>query len=263
MLDVSVVTINHHHSGIIENCIESLARLPDRASRELLIVDNTPADGLGAWVAGRFPNVSLHANEAPRGYAANANFGLQMAAGGRYEMMLNPDVICRPGMLDVLVEYMDRHAHVGLAAPKLLNLDGTLQPSCRAFPTPLTLALRFSRLDRFLGNSPAMRRYLMTDWDHSASAAVDWVTGAVMIFRREALQDAGYMDERYFMYWEDLDLCLRLWHGGWQVGYVPEAQATHAHLRQGVRDPFSKFARWQIRGALRIFSRFGRVPSRS
>jgi GT2 family glycosyltransferase len=255
MLDLSIVTINHHHRGIVEKCIESLIALPDKVATEVLVIDNTPADGLTEWLQGRFPNVSARANGVPLGYAANANLGLRTATRGRYAMMLNPDAICLPGLLENLVAYMDSHPRAGLAAPKLLNPDGSLQPSCRRFPTPLTLGVRFLRLEGIFRGK--MEHYLMEDWDHAAEAEVDWVTGAIMILRRKALEAAGGMDESYFMYWEDLDLCLRLWHGGWRVGYVPEARAEHAHLRKGVREPFSHFARWQIASALKLFGKFG------
>jgi GT2 family glycosyltransferase len=255
MLDLSIVTINHHHRGIVEKCIESLIALPDKVAIEVLVIDNTPADGLTAWLDGRFANVSAHANRVPMGYAANANLGLRTAVRGRYAMMLNPDVICYPGLLENLVAYMDSHPLAGLAGPKLLNTGGTLQHSCRRFPTPITLAVRFLRLDGIFRGK--IEHYLMEDWDHDEEAEVDWVTGAIMILRREALADVGGMDESYFMYWEDLDLCLRLWHGGWLVGYVPGAHAEHSHLRQGVKEPFSRFARWQIASASKLFMKFG------
>jgi GT2 family glycosyltransferase len=260
MLDLSIVVINHHHRGIIEKCIESLVALPDKVSIEVLVIDNTPADGLTEWLDGRFHGVSARANRVPMGYAANANLGLRTAVCGRYAMMLNPDVICFPGLLENLVAYMDSHPLAGVAGPKLLNAGGSLQPSCRRFPTPLTLGARFLRLENvFRGR---MEQYLMTDWDHTAESEVDWVTGAIMILRREAIAAVGELDDSYFMYWEDLDLCLRLWHGGWRVGYVPEAHAEHAHLRQGVKEPFSHFARWQIASALKLFWKFGWALSR-
>ena len=255
MVDLSVVVINHHHSGIIERCIESLIALPDPVQIEVLVIDNTPAGGLTEWVNGRFPNVVARPNSSPLGYAANANLGMRTALLGRYTMMLNPDVICFPGMLQNLVSYMDSHPQAGLAAPKLMNTDGTLQHSCRRFPTPFTLGARFLRLDSLF--AAEMDRYLMRDWDHVTEADVDWVTGAVMILRRAALQAVGWMDESYFMYWEDLDLCLRLWRAGWHVGYVPGSHAEHAHLRQGVKEPLSRFARWQIASALKLFRKFG------
>jgi GT2 family glycosyltransferase len=258
--DLSIVIINHHHSGIIERSIESLMALPDKVTFELLVIDNTPSDNLGDWLNSRYPDVTIHKNLTPLGYAANANLGLRTAARGRYAMMLNPDVICLPGLLDKLVEHMDRNPAVALTAPTLLNLDGSLQPSCRRFPTPLTLAIRFARLDSMFPG--LMAHYLMEDWDHAAASDVDWVTGAVVVFRRDALQAVAWMDESYFMYWEDLDLCLRLWHAGWHVSYLPDARATHAHLRQGVKTPLSKFGLWQMGGAVKIFRRFGVKPSR-
>lgn len=256
MLDLSVIIINHHHRGIIERCIESLTSLADPVTFELLVIDNTPVDCLGDWLSEHFPQIRLHTNAFPLGYAANAQIGFSMAVGGRYAMMLNPDVICLPGLLERLVTFMDGNPDVGVAGPRLLNEDFTLQPSCRAFPSPLTLGIRLLRLDGLLQGTSLMQDYLMANWDHTTPADVDWVTGAVTIVRREALATIP-MDQDYFMYWEDLDFCVRLWRSGWRVCYVPAARAIHLHLRRGVKRPFSRNMVWQIEGAIKIFRKFG------
>ena len=182
---------------------------------------------------------------------------------GRYVLLLNPDVECLPGFLDTLVAFMDEHPDVGIAAPKLLNPDGTLQPSCRRFSTPASILIRGLHLDGVSRRTGLMQRYLMDDFDHQTVADVDWVTGALMIVRREAIALVGPMDERYFLYSDDQDWCCRMWRGGWRVCYVPQAQAVHAHMREGIRKPWSRAARHQLINGIRMFRKFGWRLSRT
>jgi N-acetylglucosaminyl-diphospho-decaprenol L-rhamnosyltransferase len=109
--------------------------------------------------------------------------------------------------------------------------------------------------------SPGVRRYLMDD-ARSGTAEVDWVTGAVLMARRSAIQTVGFLDERYFLYWEDLDWCYRMRQAGWRIYRVPEARAVHLQRREGVRRPFSRAGRSQFVGALRFFRKFGWNPGR-
>src|SRR4029077_13111001 len=150
--------------------------------------------------AKNYPQVMVHRNSVRRGFAANANAGIRALSGGRYVLLLNPDVICIPGLLDHLVWFMDEHPETGIAAPQLFYPDGTVQPNVRRFPRPATLALRALHIDA-VWKSPGLRRYLM-EGERSAASPVDWVTGAALIARRTAIEAVGLLDERYFLYWE-------------------------------------------------------------
>ncbi|HTT61545.1 MAG TPA: glycosyltransferase family 2 protein [Bryobacteraceae bacterium] len=254
-VDVSVVIVNHNHRRVIEKCVQSLYSLPDRATFEAVLIDNTSADGTADWVSEHFPQVLIRRNRARRGFAANANSGLRLLRRGRYALLLNPDVICLPGLLDALVAFMDGHAGAGIAAPQLSNTDGTRQANGRRFPTPAALAFRALRLDD-VWQPASVRRYLM-DRGSPGLLEVDWVTGAALMARRAAMESAGLLDERYFLYWEDLDWCYRMRRAGWRVYRVPEARAIHAHQREGVRRPFSRAGFEQLAGAVRFFRKFG------
>jgi GT2 family glycosyltransferase len=252
-LDLSIVVVNHNHGPLAESCFESLYALPDRVRFEMILIDNACTDGAARRIANRFPEVRIHRNARPRGFAANANTGMRALGCGRYLLLLNPDVVCIPGMLHQLVLFMDTHPEAGIAAPRLLNPDGSPQPNCRHFPTPGTLAMRVLRLNA----SPLVRRYLMSDRPHVAASEADWVTGAVLMARRAAVERVGLLDERYFLYWEDMDWCYRMRHDGWKVYYVPEARAVHALQREGARRPFSRAGRQQLLGAMKFFHKFG------
>ena len=256
-VDLSVVIVNHNHRPVIEKCFASLFSLPDQAAFEVTLVDNTPADGTAEWVAARYPQVSIRSNQKRRGFAANANAGLRALNRGRYALLLNPDVIALPGLLDRLVAFMDAHPQAAIAAPQLYNDDGTMQPNCRRFPTPGALAFRALRVDE-VWRSPSVRHYLTID-----TAEVDWVTGAVLVVRRAAIESVGWLDENYFLYWEDLDWCFRMRQAGWSVYRVPGAKAIHSQRREGVRRPFSRANREQVLGAIRFFRKFGWNPERA
>ena len=253
--DISIVIVNHNHRKVIDKCLASLYALPDSVAFEVTIIDNTGTDGTADWAAQNYPQVAIRRNTVRRGFAANANAGIRESAGGRYVLLLNPDVICIAGLLDQLVVFLDAHPEAAIAAPQLYYPDGAMQANVRRFPTPGALALRVLRVDA-LWKSPGVRRYLM-EGEGSESTEVDWVTGAVLMVRRTAVEDVGLLDENYFLYWEDLDWCYRMRQAGWTVHRVAEARAIHEQARAGVRRPFSRAGRAQLTGAVRFFRKFG------
>jgi len=253
--DVSVIIVNHNHRPVIETCLHSLHALPDRASFQLTLIDNTCGDGTAEWTSDHYPDVMVRRNRVCRGFAANVNAGVRQSTRSPYVLLLNPDVICMPGLLDRLVAFLDAHPHAAIVAPQLRDPDGAVQPNVRRFPTPAALALRALRVDT-LWKSRCLRRYLMHG-ENRVSTEVDWVTGAVLMVRRTAIEDVGLLDESYFLYWEDLDWCYRMRQAGWSVHRVPEARAIHVQAREGVRRPFSRAGRSQLLGAVRFFRKFG------
>jgi GT2 family glycosyltransferase len=259
-LDLSILTVSHNHFEVIRSCVTSLYALPDRSTFETLLIDNTGADPTAAWMRIHRPEVRVLANRSRQGFAANVNTGMRALQNGRYFLLLNPDVICLPGLLDRLVAFMDGNPDVAIAAPQLFDADGSVQPNCRRFPTPGVLAFRAFHLDGIWRNHPAMQRYLMSPGG-SQGADVDWVTGALAIVRRAAVDQVGMMDERYFLYWEDMDWCYRMQQAGWKVSRAPDATAIHDHRREGVRRPFSRAGCEQVLGAIRFFCKFGWKPA--
>ena len=252
---ISVIVVSHNHRAVMERCLASLYALPDHSSFRVTLIDNTCSDGAAEWARARYPDMAVRKNRAPVGFAANANAGIRESGGSPYVLLLNPDVICLPGLLDRLVVFLDSHPDAAVAAPQLYYPDGSVQPNVRRFPTPAVLAMRALHLDA-VWKSPAMRRYLMHRED-SAAAEVDWVTGAALMVRRAAIQAVGLLDESYFLYWEDLDWCYRMRRAGWTVHRIPEARAVHAQAREGVRRPFSRAGWSQLSGAVRFFRKFG------
>ncbi len=161
------------------------------------------------------------------GYARAVNQGIA-ATGGRHLLVINPDCEVLDGALTRLAGFLDEHPDAGIAAPRILNPDGSLEYSARAFPDHLTFLFnRYSLLTRLFPRNRFSRRYLLTDWDHASVRAVDWASGACLLVRREALARVGGMDEAFFMFNEDVDWCRRMKQAGYAVCYVPEARVVH------------------------------------
>ena len=173
--------------------------------------------------------------------------------------MLNPDIRVLPHALGNLIAFMDSQEDAALAGAKLLNEDGSVQDSCRRFYTFWTLVLRRTVLGRIFGNGRTIRRYLMRDFDHEESREVDWVIGACIMIRKAALADIGLMDERFFLYFEDVDWCYRTWRGGWKVFYVADAPMSHGYARESARRGFSRHLLAHVVSLLHFYEKWGKV----
>lgn len=228
MPDLVVAIVNWNTRHDLEACLRSVyERNSNPPSFTVVVVDNASSDGSAEMVAELFPRAALIRNAENRGFAA-ANNQVLRGLQGRYVLLLNPDAQTHPGALAALVRFMDRNPDVGICGPLVLNPDGTVQYSARAFPTPLAGIFRNTFLGRLFPRNRFTREYLLSDWDHRSQRDVDWVSGAAMVIRREVLEQVGVFDEQFFMYSEDVDLCYRARQAGWRVVFVPDAVVTHA-----------------------------------
>lgn len=230
--DLSVVILNWNARDYLLESLRSIVGQDWRSAIEVIVVDNDSRLDLSVQaVRAGFPQVLVVANAENVGFAAGNNIGL-IHARGRHVLFLNPDTIMHQGALDYLVDWMDRHPRAGACGPKLLNEDGSLQPSCRAFPSVGAGFFRNTPLGRLWPGNPWTRAYLMQGFAHDREQAVDWLSGSALMLRREAIEDLirrdGYLwDASFFMYCEDVDLCFRLKEAGWRRMYVPGATITH------------------------------------
>jgi len=225
--DLSVVILNWNARDYLVEALDSILRQNWRAEIEIIVVDNdSQLDDSAAVVERDYPNVLLICNPSNIGFARGNNVGYARSCG-RHVLFLNPDTIVHEGALDILVEWMDEHPKAGACGPKLLNPDGSLQPSCRAFPSFGAGLFRNTALGRLFPNNPWSRNYLMQNFRHDEERIVDWLSGSALLARRAAIEKVGAWDEDYFMYCEDVDLCYRLKKAGWERVYVPQATITH------------------------------------
>lgn len=173
-----------------------------------------------------FPQVRVIANSENLGFTVGNNQGIA-ASRGRYILLLNPDTEIVDHALAMMVEYMDGHPQVGALGPQLLNPDGSIQSSRRRFPTVATAFLESTILQQWSPHNRVTRHYYMADRPDHEIQEVDWVTGACLLARREAIEEVGLLDESFFMYSEELDWCRRIKAQEWKVVYLPTARVIH------------------------------------
>ncbi len=227
-VDVSVVIVTFNSRAVIGRCLDALQRYQGEASREVIVVDNASADGTADTVARDYPWVRLVRRASNGGLSAAINDGV-VASTGIHILQLNPDTHFDRDVTTPLSRYLTDHPDVGILAPKLLNDDGSLQLSCRAFPGYATaLFNRYSVLTRLLPGNRYSRDYLMADFDHSAERDVDWVSGAALMFSRAVHDRLGGWDADFFMFNEDVDFCRRAQDAGYRVVYEPAITVYHS-----------------------------------
>jgi GT2 family glycosyltransferase len=225
-LDLSITIVSWNSRDCLRDCLRAICALPDSVSHEVIVWDNASSDGTPDMVAQEFPSVELCASNENLGFGAGHNRAMERATG-RYLLMLNPDATVHPHALDELVAFADSHEKGGIFGPKILNPDGSLQYSCRRFPTIEAALFRNTMLGRLFPNNRFASDYLMKSWLHNEPRQVDWVSGSAMMVRRSLLEQLGGFDEQFFMYCEEVDWALRAHQAGWEVWYVPSAVITH------------------------------------
>ncbi len=233
-LDLSLIVVNYHSRAPLTALLASLGEHPIEAQHEVLVVDNSPDDGVAGWLASEHPAVRVIESGGNVGYARAVNAGIG-AARGREILVINPDVRLEAQSVDRSLEYLRAHPEVGIVGVRLVNADGTDQHNARRFYTLTTICLRRTPLGRIWPNHPSMRDHLMLDDDLRSPGPVDWVTGAYMLVRREALDRVGRMDGRFFLYFEDVDWCQRMWDEGYEVHLLSDVCLHHEHQRTSAK----------------------------
>lgn len=280
--DVSIAILSWNARRYLRRCLASLfnPRDPDvlaaweRAGRpitdfprescswEVIVVDQQSLDRSAQMVEEEFSGATLVRQAPNLGFAGGNNVAYRHARG-RYFLLLNSDTTVRPGWLTELVDYADAHPKAGLIGPKLLNPDGTLQYSCRRFPSLGAGLFRHTPLEWLAPKNHFTADYLMQEWDHAEPRNVDWLSGACLMARREMIDAIGGLDDGYFMYFEDVDWAFRAHQAGWEVHYVPQPEVLHEVGRSSDRRP-KRMIVMHHQSAYRYFrnhSRMGRNPA--
>lgn len=264
-MDLSIIILNYRSRGLLKECLRALRLARPQLAVEIIVVDNASGDGTPAMVRAEFPEVRLIASDRNLGYAGGNNLGLK-AATGRNVMIMNPDIIVRDGSLETLVAYLDEHADVGLVGPKLLNPDGSVQYSCYRFHTVMTPIFRRTPLGELGVGRRALDRFLMADLDRKAHSEVDWLLGGAIVARRLAALKVGLLDERFFLYFDDVDWSRRFWEAGFKVVYVPASEMVHFHKRESAEGEWWKIVtnrvgRAHLKSAVRYFLKYHGKPN--
>jgi GT2 family glycosyltransferase len=226
-LDLSIIIVNYNVKEFIQNLLHSIVKATTGIKYEVIIIDNASNDGSVEFIREKFPEVKLIVNSINRGFSRANNQGLSVAEG-EYLLLLNPDTLLREDTLDKMIAFFKSTPEAGLAGCKILNPDGTLQLACRrSFPGPWTSFCKVTGLSSFFPNNRIFARYNLTYLDENQTYEVDAVSGSFMMLKKEIYKKIGGLDEQFFMYGEDLDLCYRIQKAGYKVFYVHSTQIIH------------------------------------
>ena len=219
--DVSLIIVSHNTRGHLEHCLSELG-----TGHEVIVVDTGSTDGSRELVRDCYPDARLLTLAGNPGYGGASNAGIAHASG-RHLVVMNADTWPLPQAVERLVEFADGEPSAGVVGPRLRNPDGTLQPSVRGFPTLWRLATEYLFLRWLAPRSRALNAFYGSGFDHGSRREVDFVVGAVMLVRRQMLDEIGGFDASFFMFNEEVDLCYRARKSGWRVVFWPGSEFVH------------------------------------
>ena len=219
---LSIIIVSWNTASFLENCLASILANPPTSPFENWVVDNASTDDSPRMVREKFPQVHLVENRENVGFARANNQAIQRCTG-KYILLLNPDTLVASGALQALVDFLDKHPEAGAAGARILNSDGSLQISSHPRPTLSRELWRLFHLDVL----SAYAMYPPTKWETNQPQEVDVLGGACLLLRKEVLEQVGVLDEDYFIYSEEVDLCYRIQRAGWRLFWVPQAEVVH------------------------------------
>jgi hypothetical protein len=246
---LSVVVVTYNARGHVERCLETVAEGP----HEVIVVDNASTDGTQELVRERFPSARLIELPENIGFGAANNVGME-AAGGDYSLLLNSDAWPRADGIESLRAIAEANPEVGIAGPRLVGPDGRLQKSVRGFPTLWRLATEYFLLRKLAPGSRLLNNFYGSGFDYGSRRPAEFLMGAVLLLRRDAVEEVGGFDPAFFMFSEEVDLCYRMRAAGWAVEFTPDAEFVHLG-GASTAPAWDRMFREQLRGHLRFFAK--------
>lgn len=235
MCDISVIIVSWNVRDFLQRCLASIYRFAEGISFEVFVVDNHSADGSAGMVKQEFPEAHLIENPLNMGFATANNTAFKISSG-RYRLLLNPDTELIDNALKKMVDFMDSRKDIDALGCRLLLGDGTLQRSCRHFPSIFTDLMETFYLDSIFPSSQFFNRYRMGSWGHDDTRQVDQVFGACLLVRQEVLKRVGFLDENLFMYYDEIDLCYRIKKSGGKVFFIDTVSVIHYSNKSSDQD---------------------------
>ena len=225
---ISVIVVSWNVVGLLNVCLQTLKSDLSGIESEVFVIDNASADGSAEMVRREHSWVKLTANDSNRGFAAANNQALRQAKGD-YVLLLNPDTEVIAGAIPQMLVFLDSHPEAGIVAPQLINADGSIQRSCRAFPTFAGMLYELLGLSKLFAGNKRFGKYKMLDFNHDELREVDQPEGACLLLPRRVIEKIGLLDEGFFMLFEEVDWCYRIKQAGYQIWFNPAARVIHHH----------------------------------
>ena len=243
-MDFSIVIVSWNAKKFVLECLNSLLKLKELESSEIIVVDNDSSDGTPELVRESFPFVKLIRNDSNLGFGKANNIGIKEATG-KYVFLVNSDVVVPEGCIESMLRYMEQNQDIGLLGPQMLGPDGSIHRSTMRFPTFWRTFCHALVLDSLIKGSKLFGGFLMRDFGHDKTMDVDVLNGWFWMVRRTALVQVGLLDERFFIYGEDIDWCRRFHLAGWRVVIYHEAAALHYGGGSSARAPIRFYIEMQ------------------
>lgn len=225
MIDLSIVIVNYNAKSYLEACLQSINKTINSINYEVFVVDNNSSESIEDMMESKFPGVKLILNNSNEGYAKANNKAIKKCSG-KYILLLNNDTVLLPGAIDILYSFIEKSPDIGIVGPQTLSDQQTLQESFCKTPNLLTEFFRKTIYNRSIKKRDSFWGKKLYQ-EYQREQEVDWVTGACMMIRKEAIVDVDLFDDNFFMYFEDADLCCKVREKGWKVKYTPSAKIIH------------------------------------
>ena len=260
-MELSIIILNYRMRGLVKNCLKAIFESVVNFPFEVIVVDNDSRDEVEQLIQTRFPQVKFIQTGANLGMGGGNNVGIR-AAQGKYILILNPDIIVFPDSFQKLYDFIESRPDAGLVSPRLLNPDKTLQHTCYRWHRLITPLCRRTFVGKTSFGRKELERFLYLDWDHATTREVDWIQGSFFLLPKVVLDKVGLFDDRYFMYFEDTDLCRRVWQAGFKVIYCAAAEVIHLHRKQSADGGLfalltNKLTRIHVRSWVRYMKKWG------
>ncbi len=230
MLQISVIIVTYNNEKTIEECLISIGSDCNNRKKEIIVIDNASSDNTVTIIEELIKNNTLDPllirNNNNAGFTRGVNQGLEIA-GGEYILILNPDTVIHRDFFEILIDFLSSNEEAGIAAPQHLSENGIILPSCREFPNHLSMLFYMTGLSLLFSKSKLFNSWKMGYFDHDKLMQVDQPMGACLLFRKTDLMKIGLLDERFFMFFSDVDVCKRFVDSGKKVYFVPDAKITH------------------------------------
>lgn len=259
-MDLSIIIVNYNSALKTLSLLESIfnADMTD-INYEIIVVDNNSQENIASTLKQKYPEIIFISSLKNKGMGGGNNMGINRSKG-EFCLILNPDTLVEKDTIKIMLKYIRQNAELAVVGPKLLNPDRSLQYSCARFPKFYTPIIRRTFLLKFFKKH--IDWFLMKDFNHNEIKEVDWLMGSCLMIRKSSNLS---FDERYFMYFEDIDLCRSAWYNNYKVVYNPKAQLIHDHQRESAQGAWylalfsNKVAREHIKSWLRYFYKWNKI----